>query len=308
MLLSHTGDLKIKNDCTFAGLQQAAVVAKEAVVKMIPEGYVDPEVRCRYAAALLRKAASNPHTSALQLLLEHAHLAKASDKCTGIQNVLWAAASVNNEAATRLLLDAGADPNHQADKRKDPVMHCSIRNRRRRFGSLGVVEMLKIREATVQTRLEHGDSTEVPRNTTLYHHRGCTLLIVTACEDSCRRILQLLLDNGPNREANDTEGKTALYYAAGFGAIAHVRLLLERGAYPTSVNLATIELRREVDQDDYDEGIRLIRDARLEKKAESYTESEMENQVMEGQTESTEVVYSQTTTNLAQEMMTSLFL
>lgn len=85
MLLSHIGDLKIKNDCTFAALQQAAVVAKEAVVKMILEGYVDLEVRCKYAAALLRRAASTPHTSALQLLLEHAHLAKASDKCTGIQ-------------------------------------------------------------------------------------------------------------------------------------------------------------------------------------------------------------------------------
>lgn len=99
--------------------------AKEAVVKMILEGYeyVDPEVRCKYAAALLRRAASTSHTSALQLLLDYAHLAKASDKCTGIQNVLWAAAPINNEAATRLLLDAGADPNHQPDRRKDPVMH-----------------------------------------------------------------------------------------------------------------------------------------------------------------------------------------
>lgn len=141
----------------------------------------------------------------------------------------------NNEAATRLLLDAGADPNHQPDKRKDPVMHYSIRNCRRRSGSLGVVEMLKIREATVQPLLEHGDSTQVPRNTTFYHHKECTLLIVTACEDSCRRILQLLLANGVNMEANDTEGKTALYYAAVFSAIANVRLVLERGAYPTSV-------------------------------------------------------------------------
>ncbi|KAF6823878.1 ankyrin repeat-containing protein [Colletotrichum musicola] len=71
--------------------------------------------------------------------------------------------------------------------------------------------------------LQHGAMIDLPDK----HYKTPTML---ACRSSSLQNLQVLLDNGPDLEARDSDGYSALHYAALWRRCTAVELLLDRGA------------------------------------------------------------------------------
>lgn len=250
----------------------------ESTIEALLNVGVNIEAKNELGYTALCLAAKVGHEGIVQLLARQgARLDAESDFNSNGRTPLSNAAENMHVGVVRLLLDAGAkvETENQHKTGTTPLNT--------------VLSVRKIRsrdfETIVQMLLEHGADIEVPKNGRL---DARTPLIMTACRPSCLTVLRLLLDKRANIEAKDTKAKTALYRAAECGAINNVRLLLERGADPKSVDLATIKPRRFESKESYDESLRLIRDAQQERNAWSDIASKVGDQVTEDETDSTD--------------------
>ncbi len=62
------------------------------------------------------------------------------------------------------------------------------------------------------------------------------MLLYNVKSKECRKILELLLDEGADISAGDNTGMTALHYATMEDDIRAIRFLLRNGAYPSATN------------------------------------------------------------------------
>lgn len=219
LLLLHVRDIKLKNDWASSALAEATKSGQDTVVNVILEGYADPEVKRRDVAVVLGEAVWHKDTSLLQLLLEHVHIAENVDEA--IQSALRRAASISNESATRLLLEAGADPNQRPEGYRDPIMHYAIRNSTDTSRSLRVVQLL----------VKAGGDIESTNS------MGWTPLLLAA-KEGMTELVRFLLEMGASVATQELQtGRTALQWAAIAGDPESVHLLLQRQDQSTTDNV-----------------------------------------------------------------------
>ncbi len=255
----------------------AAKKGPESMIEALSNIGINIEAKNELGYTALCLAAKVGHEGIVRLLLRKgAKIDAESDLKLKGRTPLSNAAENMHAGVVQLLLDAGAKVETEYQHKTGTTPLKTVLN----FWNIKGRDF----ETIVQMLLEHGANVEAPENGRL---DACTALIMIACRPSCLTVLRLLLDNGANIEAKDTKAKTALCHAAECGSINNVRLLLERGADPKSVDLAIIKPRHSESQDGYAESIRLIRDAQQERNASNHIALEVGNQVTEGETEST---------------------
>eukprot|EP00434_Breviolum_minutum_P020025 symbB.v1.2.017665.t2/scaffold1380.1/size122483/3 len=152
----------------------------------------------------LFRAAVRGHEAATKLLLDHGANAGAED--INGKTVLMAAAESGEEAVTKLLLDHGADP-AAADKTDLTALMIAAT-----CGHVAVAKAL----------LDHGADVAAADNT------GKTVLMFSA-EHGYEAVTKLLLDHGGDVAAAANNGQTALISAALGGSEAVTKLLLDHG-------------------------------------------------------------------------------
>ncbi|GLH14711.1 AAEL017480-PA [Gryllus bimaculatus] len=121
---------------------------------------------------------------------------------------LLKAAQKGRAQAAQRLLDAGADPNFADGSAWTPL------HRAARKGHAPVVELLLRRGARADAEAPH----------------GFTALHMAAFNDPSGRCTALLVAAGAHLDRANAFGRTALHYAAEFGNMAAVRVLVEAGA------------------------------------------------------------------------------
>ena len=226
LLLLHVRDIKRKNDWASSALAEGTKSGQETVVNMILEGYADPEVKRRDVAVVLGEAVWHKDTSLLQLLLGHVHIAETVDEA--IQSALRRAASISNESATRLLLEAGADPNQRPEGYRDPIMHYAIRNSTDTSRSLRIVQLL----------VKAGGDIESTNS------MGWTPLLLAA-KEGMTELVRFLLEMGASVATQELQtGRTALQWAAIAGDLESVHLLLQRQDQSTTDNVKWLTFAR----------------------------------------------------------------
>lgn len=123
-------------------------------------------------------------------------------------SVLWIAASMNNFSIVKLLVEHGANINHQT-KTQSTALRGACYN-----GNLDMVRYLIERGANIHLAKENND----------------TNLMVSVCHKHLHIITYLVRDLNIDVNICDTDGRTALYDAVNSGSLEIVEFLLEHGA------------------------------------------------------------------------------
>ncbi|KAF4629221.1 hypothetical protein G7Y89_g8923 [Cudoniella acicularis] len=178
---------------------------------------LDKNPRVDRGPALVAAAAMG-NLSALNLLLEdqsssshrHSHRSRHEvnlNVWSSGNTPLLAAVKGKHVKTTRLLLQAGADP-ELCPKTGDTALHQAARG-----GDIDMVEELLAFDAEVDHRNSNGDTP-----------------LITAARNQHARTAKVLIDNGADIEAVNKKGGSALLVAARHDCLDVVRLLLKEGA------------------------------------------------------------------------------
>jgi ankyrin repeat protein len=207
-----------------AWLGRAASVGHEAVVKVLLEmGKANVDSKDTESGwTPLSWAAMRGHEDVVRLLLEHK--ADVGVKDNGGQMALHLAAKEGHKTVVQLLLENGANANSEKEEEEEEE-----EEEQEKKAEKGWLRMLAIKKI-----------------------RGRTALHLAAEKDR-KEVVQLLLENGANVNAEEeeekeqrgwreviTKGRTALHLAAEEGHKAVVQLLLENGA-----NVSAQEMKKE---------------------------------------------------------------
>ncbi|XP_044720024.1 ankyrin repeats (3 copies) domain-containing protein [Hirsutella rhossiliensis] len=159
----------------------------------------------------LQWAARNGQEAAVRLLIDAGANREAKGGYNWIKNLrrtpLHWASRRGHEAITRLLLDAGADKEAKDANGLTPLQVATRKGHR----------------ATAQLLVEAGTDKEAK------DVKGWTPLLWAAREGH-RAIVQLLIDAGADKEAKDADGQTPLHWASRRDHEAIARLLIDAGA------------------------------------------------------------------------------
>ncbi|WP_157245091.1 ankyrin repeat domain-containing protein [Nonomuraea typhae] len=140
---------------------------------------------------------------------------------------LYQAAVQGRAGVVRMLVDAGADPDHESG---EGLPLCAA-------ASWGHAE-------TVQALLDAGADPDRREDA----GRSAMAALHWAASGEHLAVVRALLANGADPDAIDAAGRTALSHAAGRGAPAVVKVLLEHGADPAAADargLRPVDLARE---------------------------------------------------------------
>jgi len=171
---------------------------------------------------VLHHAVGAGKAAVVQMLLEYGGKDKAAaplNKVAVNGSPLHMAAISGFADVAKLLLEAGADPNHRDRLMQvTPLFHCTGRNTQ---GTIEVARLL----------IEHG----VDVNATNVVQRSVLHIDVRGPPPN-EDVYKLILASGANTNLPDRNGDTPLHLAASSGNAVTVRLLLEHGADPSLVN------------------------------------------------------------------------
>jgi ankyrin repeat protein len=178
----------------------------------------------------LMYAALYGDANSLRLLLDKGADPNARNDA-GATALMWA---VDDPEKTRVLLDRGADANARSDDSRTPLLLATARS-----GASNVVTLLLGHGAKLEGQpvLSRAAATGDEMLMRLLIRRGAELKPLPddlAMRSGCAGCVELLLTSAERADLN-----RALTQAARFGNSAGIRMLLDRGAEPTSVTLGT---------------------------------------------------------------------
>lgn len=191
-------------------------------------------------------AAANDQTKIVRLLLDHGAIIDSKRVGRGKwQKVtpLYDAIAYGAYDTVQLLIERGAEIEQDYGGRGTPLMEAIWHQR----------------EAIVRLLLQKGAD---PNTETAYGFGHRPLHIAVACYNGDLSLIMLLITKDANLDAKNNNGATPLLLAVELARIDVVRLLLEHGADPTTVE-ETATPHRFVHEVDFDAAMQLVRDAKL---------------------------------------------
>ena len=203
MLLDSGASTEIKNLQGIAPLHEAAREDHPEVCGLLIEKGADVNVTDLQGGTPLHKAADRGHVEVARLLI---------DKGAELNRIAFIGGSPLHQsegcAMTRLLLDAGADPNLREPKANDTPLH-SLALR----GNAQCCGLLLDRGADV-------NATNMVGFTPLHY-------AASAAKDDVAR---LLIERGADMEARDDQGLAPLHWAVGLDRMDTAIILIEKGS------------------------------------------------------------------------------